>query len=102
MYLPEQEKKETSVHVLFDERIPSKSEEYFEEIDRLRVKVNKEKWTLEEFGCLKDTYHMDSGLLNRTNRVLVCKGESHGYLPVSRNREKIWYERQGANSCGQY
>jgi len=74
VYLPEQEKEETSVHVLFDEKIPSRPEEYFAEIDQLRVKVSPEERTLEEFGWLKDTYHMDSGLLYKTNRVVIRKG----------------------------
>jgi hypothetical protein len=74
IYLPEQEKQVTSVHVLFDESIPSRTEEYYAEIDRLRVKVDPEERSLEEFHWLKDTYHMDSGLLFKTNRVVIRKG----------------------------
>ena len=86
------------MHVLFDESIPSRTEEYYAEIDRLRVKVDPGERSLEEFDWLKDTYHIDSGLLFRTNRVVIRKGVIVAYRslvtagsPVLRTRCRfIW------------
>jgi hypothetical protein len=76
IYLPSKEDTVTSIHVLFDENIPTREEEYFNEIDALKVKVADAPKTVEDFQYLIGTYHVDdeSGLLYVVNRVIVRKG----------------------------
>jgi hypothetical protein len=69
----------TSVHVLFDESIPSRSEEYFKELDEAIVKVDPEERSVSDFNWLVGTHHMEDGLLYRTTRVVVRKGLIVGF-----------------------
>lgn len=76
VYLPSRQDTVTSIHVLFDENIPTREEDYFKEIDALKVKVADEPKTVEDFKHLIGTYHTDdeSGLLYIVNRIVVRKG----------------------------
>ena len=77
VFLPSKDDTVTSIHVLFDENIPTREEEYFQEIDALRVKVAGDApKSTEDFKHLIGTYHIDdeSGLLYVVNRIVVRKG----------------------------
>jgi hypothetical protein len=63
----------TSVHALFDEKIPPRSEEYHKELDEQIVKTDPEPRQVEDFMYLVGEYHMDDGLMYKTTRVVVCK-----------------------------
>ena len=76
VYLPSKDSTVTSIHVLFDENIPTREEEYFLEIDALKVKVADAPKTTEDFKHLIGMYHIDdeSSLLYVVNRIVVRKG----------------------------
>eukprot|EP00602_Paraphysomonas_sp_CaronLab_P004809 CAMPEP_0185023452 /NCGR_PEP_ID=MMETSP1103-20130426/6129_1 /TAXON_ID=36769 /ORGANISM="Paraphysomonas bandaiensis, Strain Caron Lab Isolate" /LENGTH=1343 /DNA_ID=CAMNT_0027556055 /DNA_START=49 /DNA_END=4080 /DNA_ORIENTATION=+ len=76
VYLPATDRVVTSVHVLTDESIPSRSESYFAEIDALRVKEAERPKIVSDYAGLEGTYHIDDedGLLYKTTRVVERKG----------------------------
>ena len=63
----------TSVHVLFDESIPPRNEEYFKELDEVTVKVDPEERRVTDYDYLVGKHHIDEGLLYITTRVVVEK-----------------------------
>ena len=68
-----------SVHVLFDEAIPERSADYFQELDEATVTTDPEEWRVDEFNWLIGRYHMDEGLLYKATRVVVRRGLLVGY-----------------------
>ena len=79
VWLPQYQTEETSVHVLFDEQIPERSEDYYKELEDAHVKVAPEERTVEDYKNLVGAYHLDEGLLFKTTRVVVRKGLIVGY-----------------------
>jgi hypothetical protein len=79
VWLPEYQKHETSVHVLFDEQPPLREDEYFKELKASTVKENPDAQSLEDFLYLVGTHHVDEGFLYKTTRVIVRKGLIVGY-----------------------
>jgi hypothetical protein len=69
----------TSVHVLFDEDIPERSADYFEELDQLTVKTDPVERDEKDFQYLVGKYHMEDGLLFKTTRVVVRRGLIVGF-----------------------
>ena len=68
-----------SVHVLFDEAIPERSADYFQELDEATVQTDPEERRVDEFNWLIGRYHMDEGLWYKTTRVVVRCGLIVGY-----------------------
>ena len=62
----------TSVHVLFDESIPERTADYFNELEEATLKVDPEK--RRNFDRLVGKSHMDEGLMYNTTRVVVWRG----------------------------
>ena len=82
VYLPDSDTFVTSVHVLFDENIPERSDDYFKELDdAAKVFVGTEAKSVADFAYLKGQYHVDDedGLLYVTTRVENRKGYIVGY-----------------------
>ena len=69
----------TSVHVLFDESIPERSVEYFQELDAAKVKMDPNERKVSDFDWLVGTHHMEDGLLYKTTRVVVRRGLIVGF-----------------------
>jgi hypothetical protein len=69
----------TSVHVLFDESIPPRSESYYKEFDSHVVRQASEEKHVSDYTYLKDQYYIDEGLLYKTTRVVVVDGLIVGY-----------------------
>jgi hypothetical protein len=69
----------TSVHVLFDESIPPRSESYYKEFDSHLVKVASEEKYVSDYIYLKDQYYIDEGLLYKTTRVVEVDGLIVGF-----------------------
>jgi hypothetical protein len=68
-----------SVHVLFDEKIPPRGKEYYEDFDAQIVQEADKPAAVEDFQYLVGKTHMDGGLLYIINRVIVRKGLIVGY-----------------------
>ena len=81
VYLPATDKVITCVHILTDESIPSRTEEYYAEIDALRVRTAPRPKTVNDYQHLVKTFHIDDedGLLYKTTRVVERKGVIVGY-----------------------
>ena len=79
-----------SIHVLFDESIPPREKEYFEELEAALVKHDPQARQVEEFNHLIGSYHTDEGFLFRTTRVVVRKGLIVAYRAlVTAGREQL-------------
>jgi hypothetical protein len=91
VFLPADSKVVTSVHVLFDEAIPERGDDYFKEFDEATsVNVDPEAQKLEDFQHLVGKPHMDEGLLYKTTRVVVRKGFIIAFRSlVTAGREQI-------------
>jgi hypothetical protein len=79
VWLPEYQKHETSVHVLFDEQPPLREEEYFKELKASTVTQTPDAHNLEDYLYLVGSHHIDEGFLYKTTRVIVRKGLIVGY-----------------------
>ena len=80
VWLPQYNTEETSVHVLFDESIPSRADDYYKELDEVyALKTSPEERAVEDYAGLVGAYHIDEGLLFKTTRVVVRKGLIVGY-----------------------
>jgi hypothetical protein len=91
IWLPEDEKTVTSVHVLFDEQPPARPQEYYEEIDNSIVREvgpDTETRRLEKYLYLVNTHHTNERFVYKTARVLVRK------RPIVRFRALITAVRQ--------
>ena len=75
----------TSVHVLFDESIPERSVEYFQELDAATVKLDPNERSVSDFDWLVGQYHMEDGLLFKTTRVVVRRGLIVGFRSLITN-----------------
>jgi hypothetical protein len=53
----------TSIHVLFDEKIPSREKDYYKEFDEKVVNFDPVERSVAEFTYLVGEHHMNSGLL---------------------------------------
>ena len=69
----------TSIHVLFDERIPERSAEYFKEFDSYIVRMDPEEKNVSDFVYLVGRYYIDEGLLYITTRVKIIDGLIVGF-----------------------
>ncbi len=80
VWLPQYQTEETSVHVLFDESIPSRGDDYYKELDEIyELKTSPEERAVEDYADLVGAYHIDEGLLFKTTRIVVRKGLIVGY-----------------------
>ena len=68
-----------SVHVLFDESVPERSQDYYRELEEAQVAIDPEARQPGEFEYLIGKHHEDGGLLYKTNRVVIRKGLIVGY-----------------------
>ena len=75
----------TSVHVLFDESIPERSVEYFQELDAATVKLDPNERSVSDYDWLVGQYHMEDGLLYKTTRVVVRRGLIVGFRSLITN-----------------
>jgi hypothetical protein len=66
-----------SVHCIFNEVIPDRDEEYYQEIDRLYTDIESQNAQQEEFDYLVDTRHVDDedGLEYIVTRVGKLRGD---------------------------
>jgi hypothetical protein len=77
IYLPDSDSFVTTVHVLFDEKIPARSEDYFKELDEAAsVFIGADSKSVAEFVNLKGQCHVDDEdhLLYITKRVESRRG----------------------------
>ena len=79
----------TSVHVLFDESIPERSVEYFQELDAATVKLDPNERSVSDYDWLVGQYHMEDGLLYKTTRVVVRRGLIVGFRSLITNGKKM-------------
>ena len=80
VWLPQHQVEETSVHVLFDESVPERGEDYYKELDDVyALKTSPEERVVEDYEGLVGAYHIDEGLLFKTTRVVVRQGLIVGY-----------------------
>jgi hypothetical protein len=82
IYLPDSDTFVTTVHVLFDERVPERSEDYFKELDEAAAVFTKpDGESVADFQYLVDTHHIDDEdqLLYQTKRVVERKGKIVAY-----------------------
>ena len=93
IFLPASDKFVTTVHVLFDEKPPARSDDYFRELDEAALvfkgAVSK---SVHDYTYLKKMYHIDNEdeLLYVITRVEVIKGFILGYRSqVTAERQKI-------------
>ena len=68
----------TSLHV-FDESIPARTEDYFNELEEATVKVNPEERRVCDFDWLVGKPHMDEGLPHNTTRFVDRRGLIVGF-----------------------
>ena len=69
----------TSVHVLFDESIPERHDDYFEELKQATVQVDPELKNVSDFDYLINQHHMDECLLYVNTRVVIRRGLIVGF-----------------------
>jgi hypothetical protein len=77
IYLPASDTFVTTVHVLFDEEVPDRAEEYYKELDEAAaVFTGPESESVSDYEYLIGTCHVDpeDSLLYETKRVIVRKG----------------------------
>jgi hypothetical protein len=93
IYLPVSDTFETTVHVLFDERPPQRSHDYFRELDEAAsVFTGVEAKSVSDFEHLIRSHHIDDEdlLLYVTKRVMPRKAYLVGYrAQITSGREEI-------------
>jgi hypothetical protein len=77
VYIAELRTKMISVHCIFDEVIPDRESEYFQQIDQMYTDVETQNSQQEEFEYLIDTRHIDheDGLEYVVTRVGKLRGD---------------------------
>ncbi len=77
VYILELRTEMVSVHCIFDEAIPERDEEYFQEIDRMYTEIESQNAQQEEFEYLVGTRHTDDedGLEYVVTRVGKLRGD---------------------------
>jgi hypothetical protein len=81
VFIPELQTEIIRVHCIFNEVIPDRNEEYYQEIDRMYKDVDSQNAQQEDFDYLVGTTHVDDkdGLEYVVTRVEVV-GESKWYM----------------------
>jgi hypothetical protein len=81
IFLPETNKIVTTVHVIFNEVIPSHTDEYWSEMTKLQVKVDPVAREVNDYVYLVGVHHLDDedGLVYVTTRVVNQRGYIVGF-----------------------
>jgi hypothetical protein len=81
IFLPESNKIVTTVHVIFNEVIPSHTDDYWSEMTKLQVKVDPVARELTDYTYLVGVNHLDDedGLVYVTTRVINQRGYIVGF-----------------------
>jgi hypothetical protein len=89
IYIPDMDQVITTVHAAFDENIPSRSSQYYEEIDNLDIKVSNKVEKVENFKYLIGLQHMDGLIPYVTTRVVERRGMIVGYRKHATGNSQI-------------
>lgn len=79
IYVPDLDEEIVTVHATFDEQIPERSKDYFDEIDNLATETTDTPEDVNDYVYLEGLKHVDGLLPYVTTRVIVRKGYIVGF-----------------------
>jgi hypothetical protein len=78
-----------TVHASFDEQIPDRPSEYYNEIDNLATEMSDKTEDVSDYKYLEGLKHVDALLPYVTTRVIVRKGLIVGFRKLDRDGNEV-------------
>jgi hypothetical protein len=89
IYIPDLDDEIVTVHANFDEQIPDRPSEYYDEIDNLAIEMSDKSEDVNDFKYLEGLKHVDGLLPYVTTRVIVRKGLIVGFRKLDREGNDV-------------
>ena len=80
IYIPDLNAIIVAVNAQFDESIPERSQEYFDEIDNLQIDTSETAESVNDYQYLVGLRHLDGHLRYVTTRVIERRGVIVAYI----------------------
>ena len=85
IYIPDLDEEIVTMHATFDEQIPPRSQEYYEEIDNLSAETSDKPEDIVDYMYLVGLRHVDGHLPFVTTRVVIRKGLIVAYRKLAQD-----------------